>query len=216
MTLPRAVRCGMWGAALLVAAAAGSCVRKPPALPPNVLSGTASWYGPDFHGKPTSNKEIYNMYDLTAAHKSLPFGTQVMVTNLLNGKSVQVRINDRGPFVGDRIIDLSYAAARMLDMVGPGTVPVRLEILGVGGSPGPATPPKFAVQVGAFSERSNAEILVRRLIEIHGYSGAVMTVYQTAAQVFYRVRVPAGSRDEAQDIAQKLAGAGFQVIILEE
>jgi len=94
-----------------------------------VRTGIASWYGPDFHGKNTSSKEIYNMYDLTAAHRSLPFGTYVMVTNLNNGKSVTVRINDRGPFVKNRIIDLSYAAAMAVDMIETGTAPVRLEIL---------------------------------------------------------------------------------------
>ena len=77
----------------------------------------ASWYGPGFHGKTTSNKEIYDMYDMTAAHRTLPFGTHLIVTNLQNDRSVTVRINDRGPFVKDRIIDLSYAAACQLDML---------------------------------------------------------------------------------------------------
>jgi rare lipoprotein A len=82
----------------------------------NIQKGLASWYGPDFHGKLTSNREIYNMHALTAAHKTLPFGTYVRVTNLNNGKSVVVRINDRGPFIKGRIIDLSYAAARKLGL----------------------------------------------------------------------------------------------------
>jgi len=201
---------------LLGMALSTACVRKvhPQTLTANVTIGTASWYGPDFHGKRTSNKEVYNMYDLTAAHRTLPFGTQVMVTNLLNGKSVQVRINDRGPFVGERIIDLSYAAARLLELVGPGTAQVRLEIL-AGSSPPPAAQ-RFWVQVGAFSLRDNAQALVRKLAELHGYTQAVLSMYQTPAQVYYRVRVPVGTRTEAQDIAQRLAGAGFQVIILEE
>jgi len=193
-----------------------ACVPKfhPPAVTASVTTGTASWYGPDFHGRRTSNKEIYNMYDLTAAHKTLPFGTQVMVTNLLNGKSVQVRINDRGPFVGDRVIDLSYAAARLLELVGPGTAPVRLEIL-AGSSP-PPSDQRFWVQVGAFVLRDNARALVRKLAELHGYTQAVLSMYQTPAQVYYRVRIPVGTQTEAQDVAQRLAGAGFQVIILEE
>ena len=200
--------------ALITMVLTSSCVRKVASRPGNVLMGTASWYGPDFHGKLTSNREIYNMYDLTAAHKTLPFGTQVMVTNMLNGKSVQVRINDRGPFIGDRILDLSYAAARLLDLVGPGTAPVRIEILGQA-SP-PAATPRYSVQVGAFAIRQNAETIVRKLAELHGFSQARLSMLQTESQVYYRVRIPAASMAEAQDIAQKLAGAGFQVIILEE
>jgi rare lipoprotein A len=202
---------------LVLALFAGSCIRKPSAAPAGVLTGIASWYGPDFHGHLTSNKEIYNMYDLTAAHKSLPFGTRVMVTNLLNGKSVEVRINDRGPFVGDRIIDLSYAAARLLDLVGPGTAPVRLEILGASGSSSSSTAAsRFAVQVGAFTIRENGERLLQRLAGIPGCGGASLSEFTTEFQVYYRVRVPAASSSEAQDIAQTLAAAGFRVLILEE
>ena len=98
--------------------------------PGAVQTGTASWYGPGFHGKRTSNGEIYDQNDMTAAHQTLPLGTRVAVTNLQNGRQVEVRINDRGPFVKDRAIDLSYAAARTLDMIGPGTAPVRIEVLG--------------------------------------------------------------------------------------
>ena len=91
--------------------------------------GLASWYGPGFHGKPTASGERYNMYKLTAAHRSLEFNTLVRVTNLLNGRRVVVRINDRGPFVRGRVIDLSYQAARRLGMVNKGVVPVAIEIL---------------------------------------------------------------------------------------
>ncbi|HAC14758.1 MAG TPA: septal ring lytic transglycosylase RlpA family lipoprotein, partial [Bacteroidetes bacterium] len=82
-------------------------------------TGTASWYGPNFHGKHTANGEVYNQYELTAAHKTLPFNTVVKVTNLDNGKSVTVRINDRGPYAGRRVIDISRAAAEQIDMIGP-------------------------------------------------------------------------------------------------
>jgi rare lipoprotein A len=92
--------------------------------------GIASWYGPGFHGRRTASGEVYNQFDLTAAHQTLPHGTRVRVINLTNDRTVLVRINDRGPFVDDRIIDLSYAAARQIDMIGPGTAPVRLEIVG--------------------------------------------------------------------------------------
>jgi rare lipoprotein A len=93
------------------------------------LSGTASYYADKFHGRKTANGEIFNMHDLTAAHKTLPFGTIVKVTNLKNNKSVKLRINDRGPFVKDRIIDVSLAAAKELDMLGTGTAEVRIDIL---------------------------------------------------------------------------------------
>ncbi|MFQ5766381.1 MAG: septal ring lytic transglycosylase RlpA family protein [Acidobacteriota bacterium] len=94
------------------------------------LYGMASWYGRKFHGRLTASGERYNMHQLTAAHKTLPFGTRVRVTNLENHLQVVVKINDRGPFVRGRIIDLSLAAARKIKMIGPGTVKVRLDILG--------------------------------------------------------------------------------------
>jgi rare lipoprotein A len=94
-----------------------------------VISGTASWYGPGFHGRLTANGERYNMNELTAAHKSLKFGTKVRVTNNRNGKSVVVRINDRGPYVGKRVIDLSKSAAQEIGMINAGTADVTLEIL---------------------------------------------------------------------------------------
>ncbi len=98
-------------------------------LPDNELEGIASWYGPGFHGRRTASGEIYNMYAYTAAHRTLPLGTYVRVINLENGKSVVVRINDRGPFKKGRIIDLSYAAAKKIGMLEKGTARVRLEIL---------------------------------------------------------------------------------------
>lgn len=93
-------------------------------------SGIASWYGPNFHGKKTSNGEIYNMHNMTAAHKTLPMNTIVKVTNLNNNKTAVVRINDRGPFVANRVIDLSKAAATQLGVIGPGTAPVAMEVIG--------------------------------------------------------------------------------------
>ncbi len=94
------------------------------------FEGVASWYGPDFHGKTTSNGENYNMHDLTAAHKTLPFNTMLKITNLENKKTTFVRINDRGPFIDDRIIDLSFSAAKELEVVGAGTAMVKLEVIG--------------------------------------------------------------------------------------
>lgn len=93
-------------------------------------SGVASWYGPGFHGKKTASGEVYDMHGLTAAHSTLPLHTMVQVTNLHNKKGVIVRVNDRGPFIGERVLDLSLAAAQRLDMVKPGTVPVRMTVIG--------------------------------------------------------------------------------------
>jgi len=110
--------------------------------------GIASWYGPGFHGRRTANGEVYNQFAMTAAHQTLPADTRVRVTNLTNGRTVVVRINDRGPFVDDRIIDLSYAAAREIEMIGPGTAPVRLEVLAPGWvAPAPPVPPVEVAEV---------------------------------------------------------------------
>ena len=111
------------------------------------IYGIASWYGDPFHGERTSNGEIYDMHAMTAAHRTLPFATVVRVHNLDNGKRVHVRVNDRGPFVRGRIIDLSHAAAQEIAMVRPGTARVRLEILRI-----EATAARLAVQVGSFTE----------------------------------------------------------------
>jgi peptidoglycan lytic transglycosylase len=102
------------------------CARK---IPSRTIEGIASWYGKDFHGKKTASGERYNMYDLTAAHRSLPFGTKIRVTNLANNRKVIVTINDRGPFVKNRILDLSYGAARKLRFVKKGITRVKIEIL---------------------------------------------------------------------------------------
>jgi rare lipoprotein A len=97
--------------------------------PSHALQGLASWYGYPHHGRPAANGQLFNMYALTAAHRTLPLGSRVRVVNLVNERSVVVTITDRGPFVNDRVIDLSYAAARQIGLIGPGTAPVRLEIL---------------------------------------------------------------------------------------
>jgi peptidoglycan lytic transglycosylase len=121
--------------ALLVVAA--GCARPPvsaPTLPPEpmesgIQTGQASWYGEPHHGRRTASGEIYDMYQLTAAHPTLPFGTRVLGTNLKNGRSVEVRINDRGPTAADRIIDLSYAAAQKLGVLSSGLTRVRLRVV---------------------------------------------------------------------------------------
>jgi len=116
--------------------------------------GIASWYGPNFHGRLTSNGEIYNMYAFTAAHKTLPMNTIVKVTNLLNHKSVIVRINDRGPFVKGRIIDLSYAAGKKIGLDVLGTAPVELKVIGFKGK---KYLTGYMIQIGAFLNKKSAK-----------------------------------------------------------
>ncbi len=175
---------------------------KPAAVPaPSGYTeeGNASWYGVPFHGRHASNGEIYDMYKLTAAHRTLPFETMVRVTNLNNGKSTVVRITDRGPFVDNRIIDLSLAAAREVDSIGAGVVPVRVEVLG-GVDP---TAGFFTVQVGAFRDRANAERLRDRLNA--SYSPIFIQQYDSPDGVFYRVRVGRISgEDAAHQIGEQL------------
>ncbi len=159
--------------------------------------GIASWYGKDFHGKKTSNGEIYDMYAMTAAHKTLPLGTHVRVHNLENGSKVDVRINDRGPFVRGRIIDLSYTAAKKIGIVGPGTADVEIYALGSPSMTDGGTSRSyvqsdlysgnFTFQVGAFLNRDNAERLKRELAQT--FKNAHITVYDNGEQIYYRVRV---------------------------
>ena len=183
------------------AARPGKHSKTPPAPAPVGYSeeGNASWYGLPFNGRRASNGEIYDMNKLTAAHRTLPFETVVRVTNLSNGKTTTVRITDRGPFVDNRIIDLSQAAAREIESIGPGVVPVRLEVLGnVDVSVG-----FFTVQVGAFRERANAERLRERLSA--SYSPIFIQQIEAAQNSFYRVRVGKISGEEAaQQYADQL------------
>jgi rare lipoprotein A len=198
---------------VLGAAALPACRPKVDYLPAgNVQTGTASWYGGEFHGRPTSSREVYDMHDLTAAHNTLPLGTFVAVTNLTNGRSVVVRINDRGPFVKNRVIDLSYAAARALDMIGPGTAPVRIEVL-----PGLSPPPaalRFSVQTGSFIRKENAEAMRRELAP--NFPAVQISTFETPSQVYHRVRVPAKDRESADKIARRLAEKGYAAIVFEE
>ena len=125
-----------------------------------VEQGIASWYGSDFHGKPTANGERYDMYAMTAAHRTLPMNTKLMVTNLRNNKQTTVRINDRGPFVKNRILDLSFAAAKRLGVVGPGTAPVRIKAVG---SWPQEVRGRFYIQTGSYREKENAMAQYREL-----------------------------------------------------
>jgi rare lipoprotein A len=163
-----------------------------------VEEGTASWYGPPFHGRRAADGEIFDMNSLVAAHRTLPFGSIVRVTNLNNGKDVQVRVIDRGPFVGNRVLDLARAAAVALDMIGTGTAPVRIELVS---GPNPEAG-EFTVQVGAFADRANAERLRDHLLE--RYQPVVIQDFATPGGHFYRVRV---GRVPGLDTAQQLATA---------
>jgi rare lipoprotein A len=188
--------------------------KTPPAPAPvgYTEEGNASWYGNPFHGRHASNGEIYDMYKLTAAHRTLPFETMVHVTNLSNGKTATVRITDRGPFVDNRIIDLSLAAAREIDSVGPGVVPVRLEVIG-NIDVAALTEGFFTVQVGAFRDRANAERLRDRLSVT--YSPIFIQQYDSPDGAFYRLRVgKVSGEDAAKDLAAQLRDKeGFTTLV---
>lgn len=150
-------------------------IARPPAAPAppagSIERGVASWYGHPYHGRPAADGEIYDMEQMVAAHRTLPFQTMVRVRNLTNDKTVDVRIIDRGPFVNNRIIDLSHAAASAINMIGPGIAQVEVVILS---SPTSAAPAQFAVQAGAFRERANADRLQQRMTAAYGSAKEVL------------------------------------------
>ncbi|MGC9972338.1 MAG: septal ring lytic transglycosylase RlpA family protein [Bryobacteraceae bacterium] len=185
---------------VLLFPACGRKKRVPAAAAPRVgaeEAGVASWYGHPYHGRASASGEIYDMEQLTAAHRTLPFGTMVRVENLTNGLSVDVRVNDRGPFVDGRIIDLSRAAARQIRMLGPGTAEVRLHVLSQ-----PARNPAgyYAVQVGAFRDRGSAERVRASMQERYG---AARLLRRDANPTLWRVLV---GREAAEEDAAALAG----------
>jgi len=187
----------------------------------HVEKGIASWYGRKFHGRKTSNGETYNMYAMTAAHKTLPMNSWVKVENLDNGREITVRVNDRGPFVRGRIIDLSYTGAKKLGVVGPGTARVKVTALGRATSYAKADKSKpvafkpvdyskgnFTVQVGAFKVGTNAENY--RLKLSNTYINAHIVPYEDDRGQFYRVRIGKFSRlDEAMKFSEQLLAEGF-------
>ncbi len=185
----------------ITSAPAGAPSPAPPAaltggIPgPYSETGIASWYGHPYHGRPAANGEIYDMEKLTAAHRTLPFDTVVRVTNLNNQKTVDVRINDRGPFVDGRIIDLSHAAAVAIDLVGPGTAKVRMDVVKL---PDLLPAPLFAVQVGAFRDRANAE---RERAQMARQYGSARLVKRGGDQILWHVLV---GREKTEDAAGTL------------
>ncbi len=193
--------------------------------------GIASWYGPNFHGGATSNGERYNMYAMTAAHKTLPMNTMVRVTNRRNGRSVVVRINDRGPFVSGRIIDLSYMAARKLGIDKTGTAPVRVEVLGFDSliasmakkrTPDAVSAPVprrqvvlegFGVQVGAFRRLHGAQVYQQRYDNFEGRYHTMIKKFIVGGEPLYRVWLMGfQSEEEAKDFIKSWGIPGAFII----
>ncbi len=188
----------------------------------DTMKGIASWYGPNFHGRQTSNGEMYDMYDMTAAHKTWPMDTMVKVTNLRNGKSAIVRINDRGPFVKNRVLDCSYAAAKALGFDKRGTAPVKLEVVGFSGHvfhpKAGAKVPKvrltnFAVQVGAFRRKEGAKSYKEKFLAmIKPPLGVTVKEYDVEGSPLYRVLITGfDSEAEAKDFIAKNGIDGFVI-----
>jgi rare lipoprotein A len=173
--------------------------------------GLASWYGRAFHGRRTSNGEIYDMYAMTAAHKVLPMNTMLLVKNLENGRKTVVRVNDRGPFVRGRVIDLSYTAAKKLGVVANGTAPVQLVALAEGTVLHKGEAPtlvyndlsvgEYYVQIGAFAKKINAVKLQKRFTDA-GHTTVIQKYYGPSA-ILYRVQVYAGRTLENAKRAEK-------------
>jgi rare lipoprotein A len=179
-----------------------------------VEQGVASWYGPDFHGGRTATGETYDMHAMTGAHPTLPLPTWVRVTNLGNGKSVVVRLNDRGPFARGRIIDLSRAAAEALDMIGAGTARVEVQSLATGGTTPPAEPAAYYAQAGAFGRRENAEALAGRLREA-GIEGVTVVESSPSGSPLFRVRAgPAASLPDFDRLVERMLAAGAEAVRL--
>lgn len=187
----------------------GRTYRVLPSAAGYFATGVASWYGRKFHGRTTSSGEPYDMFQLTAAHRSLPIPTYVRVTNLDNQRSTIVRVNDRGPFHSERIIDLSYAAAVKLGFADHGTAPVRVEVV-------TADPESnFVLQAGAFRELAAADRLKRSLVQLTGQPAYVVRV---ASDQLYRVRLgPVAGQGEAQRLRDLIVGASLgEPLIIEE
>lgn len=174
-------------------------------------TGRASWYGKKFHGRRTSNQEVFDMYKLTAAHKTLPLPSYVEVTNLKNNKKAVVRVNDRGPFVDNRVIDLSYAAAKMLDFVHDGVTDVHIRVVN---SPRdlqkkPITQGLTYVQLGAFSDQQTAYNLARKASQLLGIETFV-TILTTPGGILHRVRIgPIDSEFKVNQLLNRITQSGI-------
>jgi rare lipoprotein A len=196
--------------ALALLAGCSRAVMTTPPVPPvagREEVGMASWYGAPHHGRRTASGEVYDMHQLTAAHKTLPFGTRVLVTNRDTSQSAEVRVNDRGPFVEGRILDVSYAAARLLGAVGPGIIPVSVRILSLPARSGDGP---YTVQIGSFTARARAEALRDTV------NGATIAEGTVAGEPVYRVRVGAyPDRSQAAAAARDLTARGYHALVVE-
>jgi len=196
-----------------VAAVAPSPVEVTVPLPPVQEAnyretGIASWYGKELHGKQTANGEVFDMYGLSAAHRTLPLGTFVRVTNLDNFKSITVRINDRGPFFKSRFLDLSYGAAKELGFVSQGTARVKIETIEA-----VRDPAQYTVQAAVFTEEENARMLKERLNTRFGVVSIVP--FETNIARFYRVQVGTyASEERAEQAARKLTLEGLEPVVV--
>jgi rare lipoprotein A len=187
-------------------------VTSPPVPPAAGMEevGMASWYGTPHHGRRTASGEVYDMHQLTAAHKTLPFGTRVLVTNRDTSQAAELRVNDRGPFVKNRILDVSYAAARLLGAVGPGVIPVRVRVLSLPARAAAGDGP-YTVQVGSFTTRARAEALRDTV------SGAAVIETAVAGETLYRVHVGSyPDRPRAAAAARALTTRGYQALVIEQ
>jgi peptidoglycan lytic transglycosylase len=198
----------------LLAGCSRAVLTSPPVPPAAGLEevGFASWYGIQHQGRRTASGEAFDMNQLTAAHRTLPFGTRLLVTNRDTSHSTEVRVNDRGPFVEGRILDVSYAAARQLGAVGAGIFPVRLRVVSLPGTRAdtPGGDGSFTVQLGSFTSRARAETLRDSV-----GGDAVITESTVAGATVYRVRVGAfADRTQAGATARALTTRGFQPIIV--
>ncbi|MFH1017770.1 MAG: septal ring lytic transglycosylase RlpA family protein [Pseudomonadota bacterium] len=194
------------------------CAKRVESFRPGAVNeGYASWYGPEFHGRKTASGEVYDMNAFTGAHKQAPFGTRVRVTNLSNGRSTEVRINDRGPFIRGRIIDLSYAAAREIGLVGTGTARVTLAFLGTsapGVKPQPRPPVaarEYFLQVGSFRENRNAEALLDEARTRFPALPARVVSAEDLHRVWFG---PFDAESAALDAQAKLQDAGYETLLL--
>lgn len=198
--------------ALVLLAGCSRAVMTPPSVPPVAgmeVVGMASWYGAPHHGRRTASGEVFDMHQLTAAHRTLPFGTRLLVTNRATKQSAEVRVNDRGPFVEGRILDVSYAAGRLLGALGPGVIPVRVRVLSLPARPSSGDGP-FTVQIGAFTTRARAEALRDAV------AGATIVPSNVGSETVYRVRVGVyPDRTRAGEAARELATRGYQALVVE-
>ncbi len=200
----------------IISALLAGCATQPPVPPSQITSvtGVASWYGPGFHGHRTSSGAVYDQEDLTAASTLFPLGTHLLVTNLANGRAVEVSVNDHGPYVKGRQIDLSHKAARVLGMIGPGTAHVRMDVLATPAG-GPAIGERFYVQVGSFADAGNARLVQQRLAV--AYPDVHIETAEAGSIRYYRVRMGAFmNRQEAENRAVRVAGYGYPAVIITE